>query len=133
MKIIKTISKSLTPKEQYLVKYGNHFTLELADFAIKQMVNADGTGTHLSKSEVMSIIKELGYVIPLSSTLGDIIYTTNMAHADFYPILLKDYKSCVIFAMEIANDKDGYEGIQFYRWLADVEHKDLKINWNSFI
>jgi hypothetical protein len=53
----------------------------------------------------------LGYIIPISSTVGDIIYTANMAHADFYPLLLKDAKSCIIYAMEVANDKDGYEGI----------------------
>nr|DAF11730.1 MAG TPA: hypothetical protein [Bacteriophage sp.] len=34
-----------------------------------------------------------------------------MAHADFYPLLLKDAKSCIIYAMEVVNDKDGYEGI----------------------
>lgn len=38
-----------------------------------------------------------------------------MEHADFYPLLLKDAKSCIIYAMEVANDKDGYEGIQFCR------------------
>lgn len=38
MKIIKKISKSLTPKEQYLEKYGKHFTIKLANFASEQMV-----------------------------------------------------------------------------------------------
>lgn len=111
MKIIKKISKSLTPKEQYLEKYGKHFTIKLADFASEQMVNSDGTNKHWDVSDVKQIIDELGYIIPISSTVGDIIYTANMAHADFYPLLLKDAKSCIIYAMEVANDKDGYEGI----------------------
>lgn len=93
MRIIRKISKSLTPKEQYLEKYGKHWDV----------------------SDVKQIIDELGYIIPISSTVGDIIYTANMAHADFYPLLLKDAKSCIIYAMEVANDKDGYEGIQFCR------------------
>lgn len=46
MRIIKKISKSLTPKEQYLEKYGKHFTIKLADFASEQMVNSDGTNKH---------------------------------------------------------------------------------------
>lgn len=37
MRIIKKISKSLTPKEQYLEKYGKHFTIKLADFASEQL------------------------------------------------------------------------------------------------
>ena len=123
MKIIRKISKSLTPKEQYLEKYGKHFTIKLADFASEQMVNSDGTNKHWDVSDVKQIIDELGYIIPISSTIGDIIYTANMAHADFYPLLLKDAKSCIIYAMEVANDKDGYEGIQFCRWMADVKDK----------
>ena len=133
MKIIRKISKSLTPKEQYLEKYGKHFTIKLADFASKQMVNSDGTNKHLDVADIKQIIDELGYIIPLSSTIGDIIYTANMAYADFYPLLLKDAKSCVRYAMEVAGDKDGYEGIQFCRWMADVKNKNLEIDWNSFI
>ena len=133
MKIIRKISKSLTPKEQYLEKYGKHFTIKLADFASEQMVNSYGTNKHWDVSDVKQIIDELGYIIPLSSTIGDIIYTANMAYADFYPLLLKDAKSCVRYAMEIAGDKDGYEGIQFCRWMADAKNKNLEIDWNSFI
>lgn len=133
MKIIRKISKSLTPKEQYLEKYGKHFTIKLADFASEQMVNSDGTSKHWDVTDIKQIIDELGYIIPLSSTIGDIIYTANMAYADFYPLLLKDAKSCVRYAMEVAGDKDGYEGIQFCRWMADVKNKNLEIDWNSFI
>lgn len=133
MKIIRKISKSLTPKEQYLEKYGKHFTIKLADFASEQMVNSDGTSKHWDITDIKQIIDELGYIIPLSSTIGDIIYTANMAYADFYPLLLKDAKSCVRYAMEVAGDKDGYEGIQFCRWMADVKNKNLEIDWNSFI
>ena len=133
MKIIRKISKSLTPKEQYFEKYDKHFTIKLADFASKQMVNSDGTNKHWDISDIKQIIDELGYIIPLSSTIGDIIYTANMVYADFYPLLLKDAKSCVRYAMEVAGDKDGYEGIQFCRWMADVKNKNLEIDWNSFI
>ena len=133
MKIIRKISKSLTPKEQYLEKYGKHFTIKLADFASKQMVNSDGTNKHWDVTDIKQIIDELGYIIPLSSTIGDIIYTANMAYADFYPLLSKDAKSCVRYAMEVAGDKDGYEGIQFCRWMADIKNKNLEIDWNSFI
>ena len=133
MKIIRKISKSLTPKEQYLEKYGKHFTIKLADFASDYMANSDCTNKHWDVSDVKQIIDELGYIIPLSSTIGDIIYTANMAYADFYPLLLKDAKSCVRYAMEVAGDKDGYEGIQFCRWMADVKNKNLEIDWNSFI
>ena len=104
MKIIKKISKSSTPKEQYIEKYGKHFTIKLADFASEQIVNSDGTNKHWDAPDVKQIIDELGYIIPISSTIGDIIYTANMAHADFYPLLLKDAKSCVMYAIEVARN-----------------------------
>ena len=131
MKIIKTITEK--PIDRYIAKYGKHFSINLADYASKQMINADSTNSHWYADEIKNIIKELGYTIPLSSTIGDIVYTTNMARADFYPSLLKDIKSCVIYAIKIANDKDGYEGIQFCRWLADIENKNLQIDWISFV
>lgn len=133
MKLIKQISTKYSPIEKYVEKYGKHFTIKLADYASEQMINTDGTNKHWHINEIKSIINELGYIIPLSSTIGDIIYTANMAYADFYPLILKDDKSCVMYAMEIANDKDGYEGIQFCRWLADIKNKNLNIDWNSFI
>lgn len=58
MRIIRKISKSLTPKEQYLEKYGKHFTIKLADFASEQMVNSDGTNKHWDVSDVKQIIDE---------------------------------------------------------------------------
>lgn len=58
MRIIKKISKSLTPKEQYLEKYGKHFTIKLADFASEQMVNSDGTNKHWDVSDIKQIIDE---------------------------------------------------------------------------
>lgn len=97
------------------------------------MQNYDGTKVHWHIDDVQNIINELGYIIPISSTIGDIIYTANMARADFYPTLLKDAKQCIMYAMAVADDKDGYEGIQFCRWLADIKNKNIKIDWNSFI
>lgn len=46
------------------------------------MVNSDGTNKHWNVSDVKQIIDELGYIIPISSTIGDIVYTANMAYAD---------------------------------------------------
>ena len=133
MKIIRKISKSLTPKEQYLEKYGKHFTIKLADFASKQMVNSDGTNKHWDVADIKQIIDELGYIIPLSSTIGDIIYTANMAYADFYPTVLDTADKCVTYAKLVASDPDGYEGMEFMRWTSDAIGKSLTLNWEDFI
>lgn len=79
------------------------------------------------------MMNRLGYAKPAGSTLADITYTANMCYADFYGTVVNSEEGCVKYAMNVANDKDGYEGIQFCRWLTDVEHKQNQIDWEKFI
>ena len=74
-----------------------------------------------------------GYASPLRSNVYDITYTANMARADFYPNLLNDTDKCIEYALNVANDIDGYEGIEFCRWIADLMGKNIKIEWNNFM
>lgn len=69
--------------------------------------------------------------IPDTSTIEDVTYTANMAYADFYPELLNEHQ-CIKYAAAVANDKDGYTGIQFCRWMADVVGKKEHIDWDKF-
>ena len=66
-----------------------------------------------------------------TSTIEDVTYTANMAYADFYPELLNEHQ-CIKYAAAVANDKDGYTGIQFCRWVADVVGKKENIDWDKF-
>ena len=52
-----------------------------------------------------------------------------MAYVDFFPTLLNE-RQCIYYAMLVANYPDGYEGIEFGRWLADVKQKHIDINLN---
>ena len=56
-----------------------------------------------------------------------------MYYADFYPDPLKDEASCFRAAYKSANDPDGYEGMTFCRWTADVIGKAIKIDWEKSI
>jgi hypothetical protein len=74
---------------------------------------------------------KLDLKIPNTSTIEDVTYTANMAYADFYPELLNEHQ-CIKYAAAVANDKDGYTGIQFCRWVADVVGKKENIDWDKF-
>ena len=56
-----------------------------------------------------------------------------MAYADFYPSLLDTTDKCIEYVLAVANDVDGYEGIEFCRYLADLMGKHVKIDRNNFI
>lgn len=116
----------------YIKKYGKHFSPKLFEYAIKHIQNGNNTDHSWNIKQVENQLAKFGYVIPDSSTISDIAYTANMAYADFYPQLLTE-DNCIKYAMMVANDVDGYEGIQFCRWISDQMGKDAKIDWDQFI
>ncbi len=119
--------------EQYISTYGLHFTDDLCKHASGKMVNDNGTEHTWNTDDVQAAMDRLGYTKPAGSTIADITYTANMCYADFYGTVINTEDDCIKYAMSVANDKDGYEGIQFCRWLTDVEHKQSKIDWEKFI
>ena len=95
------------------------------------MVNSNGLEHTWTPEQVQNVCNVLNLKIPSTSTIYDVTYTANMAYADFYPELLTEHQ-CVKYAMAAANDEDGYEGIQFCRWVADVMAKKENIDWEKF-
>lgn len=118
--------------ELYVKKHGYHFTEELAEYASRMMINSNGQHHSWTAAQVKKSMDSLGLDIPSNVTIGDMTYASNMAYADFYPELLKDETSCLKYAHKVANDPDGYEGIIFCRWTADIIGKAVKINWKKF-
>lgn len=95
------------------------------------MVNSNNQEHTWTSEQVQNVCNVLNLKIPNTSTIEDVTYTANMAYADFYPELLNEHH-CIKYAAAVANDKDGYTGIQFYRWVADVVGKKENIDWDKF-
>lgn len=67
-------------------------------------------------------------------TLGDITFLANMAYADFYPEVLTSENACIKYAIAVSKDPDGYEGIVFSRWIADlIGRKITSIDWEKYV
>jgi hypothetical protein len=118
---------------EYVKKHGYHFTDDLAEHASKMMENANGQQHTWTTSQVKKSMEGLGLVIPNHVTHGDAAYLANMYYADLYPDPLKDEASCLRAAYKVANDPDGYDGMIFCRWTADVIGKAININWEKFV
>lgn len=120
--------------DRYVARHGYHFTNELARVASDMMVNSNGYPHKWTPEQVESMLKVHGYTRYDKCTLGDITYLANMAYADFYPKVIKDEQSCIKYAIQVANDPDGYDGLVFSRWIADLIGKKSKaIDWERFI
>ena len=117
---------------KYTRKHGYHFTSELAEYASSAMENRNNTNHCWSVSEVMQVVNSLGVKNVNNLTEGDMTYLSNMAYADFYPTLLKSEQDCIKYAIMLAEDVDGYEGIAFTRWVADLIGKGVTINWEIY-
>lgn len=117
----------------YVEKNGFHFSTKLAEHASSIMKNADGSNHHWTSSQIASALSNKQYDTK-RCTLGDMTYLANMAYADFYPSVIVDTQRCIEYAVAVANDPDGYAGMAFHRWIADVKNKCLqsKINWAEY-
>lgn len=113
----------------YVSKHGYHFTKKLAAMASEQMKNADGTSHRWTVEEIRQATNEMA--IPKGTTIGDFLYLANMAYADFYPAVIKTEEGCIKYALAVANDPDGYEGMPFCRWTADLIGKGVTIDWEK--
>ena len=118
---------------EYVKKHGYHFTDALAEYASRMMENANGQSHSWTAIQVKRSVESLGLNIPNNVTNGDVTYLANMYYADIYPDPLKDEASCLRAAYKVANDPDGYEGMIFCRWTADVIGKAINISWENFI
>lgn len=136
MKII-TIHHSDSENEQsnvhsnelktYIDQHSKHFDEKSLQFALNNMINDDGSEHRFTKEYIEKYIKDNNIHIGNKSNMYDVTYTANMAYADFYPHILQYEESCIKYAIAVANDVDGYEGIQFRRWLADLMSKNIQL------
>lgn len=115
--------------EEYVERHGNHFTGALADDVCARMVNADGSKHRWTAGEVAAAVGEL----PDGVTVGDMTYLANMAYADFFPKVLASEAACIGYAKAVVNDPDGYDGLPFHRWLADVVAKGERVEWERYV
>ena len=118
---------------EYIKSHGHHFTDTLAEYASKMMENMNGQQHTWTTHQVKKSMESLGLTIPDHTTHGDVAYLANMYYADFYPDPLKDEASCFRAAYRVANDPDGYEGMVFCRWIADITGKAINVDWEKFV
>lgn len=118
---------------EYIEKYGYHFTDKLAEHASKMLKNSNGVQHSWSVQQIKKQFEDLGLHISGTITLGDMTYATNMYYSDFYPDIMPNEIACAKAAHKMASDIDGYEGIIFCRWLCDIENKHVEICWEDFI
>jgi hypothetical protein len=56
-----------------------------------------------------------------------------MCKADFYGSSIVDDAHLVKYVKDVIDDEDGYDGIVFNRWYADMCKKGIPIDWEEML
>lgn len=116
----------------YKEKNGLHFSDKLAEWASKKMKNANRSDHIWSINDIKESFTTLGYKLLSNYTWGDATYAANMIYSD-YAQLLKIDTDAVKMAYALLTDPDGYEGMIFNRYTADIMEKGECIPWKDLI
>lgn len=119
--------------EEYIKHHGHHFTEKLAEHVSKEMKNMNGSKHSWTCEQVKQELQLRNIHSYGHCSLGDITYLANMAYADFFPNVLETEQMCIKYAIAVSQDIDGYDGIAFCRWKADVKNKKLDIDWEDYV
>ena len=61
------------------------------------------------------------------------IIACDIPRADFLHSSIMDEQHLALYIKDVIDDVDGYDGIIFNRWYADMCRKGIPIDWESFI
>lgn len=124
--------------ENYLRYNGRHFNRKLCNFAISKMkVTNPSTGVLdnlkvISKETIDSLLSS--YKIKINNNqLYDYVYVANMCKADFLGDSIPDEQHLCKFIKNVIDDPDGYDGLVFNRWYADMCGQGIAISWIDMI
>ena len=65
--------------------------------------------------------------------LYDYVYVYNMGNNDFLNSSIIDEKHLALYVKDVIDDKDGYDGIVFNRWYADMVTLGIPIEWDEML
>lgn len=122
----------------YLRYNGRHFNRKLCKFAVSKMKsNNPSTGeveelVPLSKETIDSLLSSYNIKIK-NNQLYDYVFVGNMCKADFLGSSVPDEQHLCKYIKDVIDDIDGYDGIVFNRWYADMCRQGIAIDWYNML
>lgn len=113
----------------YLKYYGQHFNKKLCNFAVSKMKHGKPV---ITKEKCDEILQNNGVKLE-NNQLQDYVYVLNMGNNDFMGSSIIDEKHLALYVKDVIDDKDGYDGIVFNRWYADMVTCGIPIEWEEML
>ena len=117
----------------YLKYNGRHFNRRLAEFAIGKMTTRDSNNNEvplavITKERLKELLNNNNIHID-NDYIYDALFVINMGKADYLGSSIPDENYLAKYVNDVINDVDGYDGLPFNRWYADMAHKGIPIDW----
>jgi hypothetical protein len=114
----------------YLRYNGPHFSEKLCAFAASHMTRDEKPIKPFSKEEVDNMLKANGITLK-NNALYDHVFVANMGKADYLGKSIPNEKYLALHIKDVIDDEDGYDGLPFSRWYADMSRKGIPIDWDE--
>ena len=118
-----------TSMKHYLKYYGEHFNKKLCEFAVSKMNHGK---MPVGKEKIDEILTKHNIKLE-HNELNDYVFVYNMGNNDYMGSSIVDEKHLAMYVKDVIDDKDGYDGIVFNRWYADMVVQGIPIEWEDMI
>ena len=119
--------------EAYLSYHGHHFSKRMCEWAVGMMRDMGGSRVKMkTKEQVDSILKS--HSVEIENDYGyDAVFVYHMCISDYLGSSVPDEKHAAQYVKDTLDDRDGYEGIAFDRFMADCNGKGIPVIWEDVI
>ena len=117
----------------YLGTYGEHFSKELCEDAVRLMRDRNGNRVQMATKEEVKALLDRHAVTLEHNTLYDAVYVHAMAVADYWGSSITEESHLAMFIKDYLDDPDGYEGKAFNRWYADMCKQGIVFDWDDYL
>lgn len=118
----------------YLRYNGRHFNRKLVEFAVSKMTTRDFNGTEIvlepiTREQLETMMQQNRIHLNSNDNYYDAVFAANMCKADYLGSSIPDEEHLCKYVKDVIDDVDGYDGIVFNRWYADMCRKGIQIDW----
>lgn len=117
----------------YLRYNGRHFNRRLLEYAVGNMTTKDnGKEVNLipiTMDELKTAMVQYGVELDNDKDVYDALFAANMCKADYLGSSISDMQHLCLYVKDVIDDVDGYDGLVFTRWYADMCRKGVPIDW----
>ena len=83
----------------------------------------------ITREDVVGKSREENVHLTNNDNPYDAVFVANMCKADYLGSSVPDGLHLCLYVKDVIDDVDGYDGIAFNRWYADMCRKGIQIDW----